>query len=357
MRRRARAVIAERRRSDRKKKWSKCIAKEKSERNAIEEYFRQCLQTHVSHEKFVSHRNDLECAIEEKAAIAHQHLFHDGTRNVMICDCPNGEINGCQGSILHFDFRKNAFRVRMSPKNEKKNRAQFQVVCVDPGCLEAVDCNATIADCDKEQVIFFDLEFIEQDLQIKVVSSKITLAPFQRNEKDHLNANIEQKELERHLITENVCTQSTKNVESCLDKGSCEGSACTVDNRKKVDDTLATFVIRDKQFCGKTSNAGKFVASEKTDAAKKHEQSKNSKTKHDFHLQLNLPLCLTHVNVFDPSDNLNEIGGVARKKNANIVSEHLENVKSFLSRTHVRLENPRLDELWSKDAMHLWLNW
>ena len=268
MRRRARAVIAERRRSDRKKKWSKCIAKEKSERNAIEEYFRQCLQTHVNHAKFGSHRSELECAIKEKAAIAQLHLFHYGTRNVMICDCPNREINGCQGSILHFDFRKNAFRVRMSPKNEKKNRAQSQVVCVDPGFLEAVDCDATMADSDNEQVSLFDLDFIEQHLQVKVVASKLTLIRFQTNVKEHLNANIEQKEMERHLISEKVCTRSTKNIESCVDSGSCEASACMGDNCKEIDDALATLMNRDKQFCGKTSNAGNFVASVKTDTAK-----------------------------------------------------------------------------------------
>ena len=56
------------------------------------------------------------------------------------------------------------------------------------------------------------------------------------------------------------------------------------------------------------------VVAMKTDTAKKHEHSENPKTEHDFDLQLNLPLCLTHVNVFDPSDNLNEMGGKAREK-------------------------------------------
>ena len=77
----------------------------------------------------------------------------------------------------------------------------------------------------------------------------------------------------------------------------------------------------------------------------------------DFDLHLKLPLCLTHVDIFDPSENLNKLGHGAREKNGEIDPGRLQNVRDVLLQTRVTLENPSLDALWSKDAMYFWLKW
>ena len=54
---------------------------------------------------------------------------------------------------------------------------------------------------------------------------------------------------------------------------------------------------------------------------------------------------------------MNELRHGAREKNVEIDPGCLENTRDVLSRTQVTLENPSLDELWSKDAMYFWLKW
>ena len=105
------------------------------------------------------------------------------------------------------------------------------------------------------------------------------------------------------------------------------------------------------------SDAQKTDQRTKADTRKTCQPPEHDSPKKDFDLHLKLPLCLTHVDIFDPSENLNELGHGAREKNGEIDPGRLQNVRDVLSQTRVTLENPSLDELWSKDAMYFWLKW
>ena len=116
-------------------------------------------------------------------------------------------------------------------------------------------------------------------------------------------------------------------------------------------------MCRDEQLEKKMSDAQKTDRRAKADTKKTCQPPEHDSPKKDFDLHLKLPLCLTHVDIFDPSENLNKLGHGAREKDAGIDPGRLQSMRDVLSQTQVTLENPSLDELWSKDAMYFWLKW
>ena len=138
---------------------------------------------------------------------------------------------------------------------------------------------------------------------------------------------------------------------------SVEAATDVANNSKEIKESISTVVYHNEQLERKMSDAQKTDQRAKADTRKTCQAPEHDSLKKDFVLYLKLPLCLTDVNIFDPSENLNELGHGTRENNVEVDPGRLKNVRDVLLHTPVRLENPRQDELWSKDAMYFWLKW
>ena len=215
----------------------------------------------------------------------------------------------------------------------------------------------TAVNSNSEHVSLFDLDFGQTDLQVRAVMSKHLLDRLQAIHDESPILELKQMPIERYLNSERVDSESSKKDEKCEELDSVEAATDVADNFKEVKESVSTVVCCDEELERKMSAAQKTGRRKKSDTRKTCQASEHNSPKKDFALHLKLPLCLTHVNVFDPSENLNELGHGAREKNVEIDPGRLKNVRDVLSRTRVTLENPSLDELWSKDAMYFWLKW
>ena len=192
---------------------------------------------------------------------------------------------------------------------------------------------------------------------MRAVTSKPLLDRLRAIHDESPNPELKQMQIERHLKTERVDRELSKKDEKCKEFGSFDTATDVSDNFKQIKDSRSNVVCRHEQLERKVSGAQKTDRRTNADTRKTCQPAEHDSLKKDFDLHLNLPLCLTHVDIFDPSENLNELGHGAREKNGEIDPGRLQNVRDVLSRTRVTLENPSLDELWSKDAMYFWLKW
>ena len=60
----------------------------------------------------------------------------------------------------------------MLQRKTKNNDTQTQVVCVNPGVVEALDSDVTAVNSNKEYVSLFHFNFAQTDLQVRAVMSK-----------------------------------------------------------------------------------------------------------------------------------------------------------------------------------------
>ena len=103
----------------------------------------------------------------------------------------------------------------------------------------------------------------------------------------------------RRLNSERVDSESRKKDEKCKGSDSVEAVADVADNFKEVKESVSTVVCCDEQLEKKMSAAQKTGQRKKSDTRKTCQSSEHNSPKKDFALHLKLPLCLTHVNVFD----------------------------------------------------------
>ena len=60
----------------------------------------------------------------------------------------------------------------MLQRKAKNNDTQTQMVCVDPGDVEALDSDVTVVNSNSEHVSLFHFNFAQTDLQVTAVTLK-----------------------------------------------------------------------------------------------------------------------------------------------------------------------------------------